>query len=213
MFFNTCYIHLMKNTLNCEPLSYNGLYFGLYTWLTLYSKIYSAKAAIHGLFPWSLSIYCIHVVSWLPSSPARIKNWYHSKFQLILFTYSPLIPKLCTDKSESGGKWILVSHWLRILKILRISQWETSIYFPPLSDLSKHSFGTSRPNVARISWNFQWYQFFILVGPGGNHVYQLSIYLKSSTFFLPSIVYLFIYSYLLSICVLSIFYVLDTDWQ
>ena len=112
LFFNTCYIHSMKNTQNCEPLSYNGLYFGLYTWLTLYSKIYSAKAAIHGLFPWSLSIYCIHVVSWLPSSPARIKNWYHSKFQLILFTYSPLIPKLCSDKSESGGKWILVSHWL-----------------------------------------------------------------------------------------------------
>ena len=98
----------------------------------------------------------------------RIKNWYHSKFQLILATYSPLIPKLCSDKSESGGKWILVSHWLRILQILRISQWETSIYFPPLSDLSEHSFGISRPNVARISWNFEWYQFFILVGPGGN---------------------------------------------
>ena len=26
----------------------------------------------------------------------------------------------------------------------------------------------SRPNVARISWNFEWFQFFILVGPGGN---------------------------------------------
>ena len=73
------------------------------------------------------------------------------------------------DKSESGGKWILVSHWLRILQILRISQWETSIYFPLLSDLSEHSFGVCRPNVDRISWNFEWYQFFILVGPGGNH--------------------------------------------
>ena len=37
--------------------------------------------------------------------------------------------------------------------------------FPPLSDLSEHSFGMSRPNVARISWNFEWYQFFILAGP------------------------------------------------
>ena len=34
----------------------------------------------------------------------RIKNWYHSKFQLILFTYSPLIPKLRSDKSVSGEK-------------------------------------------------------------------------------------------------------------
>ena len=34
---------------------------------------------------------------------ARIKNWYHSKFQLILAVFGPLIPKLCSDKSESGG--------------------------------------------------------------------------------------------------------------
>ena len=39
----------------------------------------------------------------LPPGPQGIKNWYHSKFQLILFTYSLQIPKLCSDKSESGG--------------------------------------------------------------------------------------------------------------
>ena len=95
----------------------------------------------------------------------RIKNWYHSKFQLILATYSPLIPKLCSDKSESGGKWILVFQWLRIIQTLGISQWETRIHFSPLSDLSEHSFGNSGPNLAGISWNFKCYQFFfILVG-------------------------------------------------
>ena len=40
----------------------------------------------------------------LPPGPTRIKSWYHSKFQLILATFSPLIPKLSSDKSESGGK-------------------------------------------------------------------------------------------------------------
>ena len=113
----------------------------------------------------------ISILIWrarLPLGPTRIKNWYHSQFQLILATFGLLIPKLSSDKSESGGKRILVFHWLKILFLLRYSQWETSIYFPPLSDLSEHSFGISRPNVARISWNFEWYQFFILVGPGGN---------------------------------------------
>ena len=33
--------------------------------------------------------------------PTRIQSWYHSKFQVILATFSPLIPKLCSDKSES----------------------------------------------------------------------------------------------------------------
>ena len=89
---------------------------------------------------------------------------------MILPTFDPLIPKLCSDKSESGGKWILLSHWLRNLKMLGISQWETRIHFPPLSDLSEHSFGISGPNVARISWNFECYQFFILVGPGATVV-------------------------------------------
>ena len=31
----------------------------------------------------------------------------------------------------------------------------------PLSDLSEHSFGISGPKVARISWNFECYQFFL----------------------------------------------------
>ena len=95
---------------------------------------------------------------------------------MILATFDPLIPKLCSDKSESGGKWILLSHWLRNLKMLGISQWETRIHFPPLSDLSEHSFGISGPNVARISWNFECYQFFILVGPGGNRGLMNKIY-------------------------------------
>ena len=42
--------------------------------------------------------------AWLPPGPTRIKNWYHSKFQLIPAIFGPLIPKLCSDKSESGGK-------------------------------------------------------------------------------------------------------------
>ena len=40
----------------------------------------------------------------LPPEPTRIKSWYHSKFQLIPAIFDPLIPKLCSDKSESGGK-------------------------------------------------------------------------------------------------------------
>ena len=90
------------------------------------------------------------------------------KDQLILATFSLVIPKVFSDKSESGGKWILFSHWL-ISSIWRIlNQWENRIYFPPLSNLSEHSFGISGPNINRISWNFEWYQLFILVGPGGN---------------------------------------------
>ena len=52
--------------------------------------------------------------------------------------------------------------------MLEISQWENRIHFPPLSDLSENTFGISGLNVASISWNFEWYQLFILVGPGGN---------------------------------------------
>ena len=51
-------------------------------------------------------------------------------------------------------------------KDLEVSQ--PMIPFPPLSDLSEHSFGISGQNVGRISWNFECYQFFILVGLGGN---------------------------------------------
>ena len=106
--------------------------------------------------------------TWLPPEPTRIKSWYHLKFQLILAKFSPLIPKLCSDKSESGGKWILVSHWLISIIWRILNQWWTRIHFPPLSDLSEHSLGISGLYVARISWNFEWYQFFILMGPGGN---------------------------------------------
>ena len=42
--------------------------------------------------------------------------------------------------------------------MLKISQWETRIHFPPLPDLSEHSFGISGLYVARISWNLEWYQ-------------------------------------------------------
>ena len=45
--------------------------------------------------------------------------------------------------------------------MLEISRWETRIHFPPLSDLSEHSFGISGLNRTRIS---------VLVGPGGNRV-------------------------------------------
>ena len=86
---------------------------------------------------------CLYLCTW-------IKSWYHSKFQLILAKFSPLIPNLCSDKSESWGRWILISHWL-ISSIWRIlNEWEIRIYFPPLSDLSEHSFGISGPKIARI---------------------------------------------------------------
>ena len=49
---------------------------------------------------------------WLLTQMIWLKSWYHSKFQMILATFGPLNPKLCSDKSESGGKWILISHWL-----------------------------------------------------------------------------------------------------
>ena len=39
--------------------------------------------------------------------------------------------------------------------------------FSPLSDLSEHSLWISDLNVVRINWNLEWYQLFILVGPGG----------------------------------------------
>ena len=47
--------------------------------------------------------------------------------------------------------------------------------FPPLSDLSEHSFGTSGPYIARFSWNFESYQLCILVSPGGNHGEYLGV--------------------------------------
>ena len=40
----------------------------------------------------------------LPPGPARIKSWYHSKFQMILATFSPVIPKLLSDKSDIVGE-------------------------------------------------------------------------------------------------------------
>ena len=49
--------------------------------------------------------------------------------------------------------------------MLEISQWETRIHFPPLSDLTEHSFGIIGLNVAGISWNIEWFQLCI---PGGN---------------------------------------------
>ena len=109
--------------------------------------------------------------TWMPPGHTRTKNWKHSKFQMILASFSPQIPKLCSDKSESGEKWILVSHWLipRIWRIL--SQWEIRIHFPPLSDLSEHSFGINGANVARISLNFECFQFFYPCGARG----QLSL--------------------------------------
>ena len=63
----------------------------------------------------------------LPPGHTRIQSWYHSKFQVILATFSPLIPKLCSDKSESGGKWILVSHWLISSILMILNQWENRI--------------------------------------------------------------------------------------
>ena len=44
--------------------------------------------------------YLYTVASWA----YKDKKGYHSKFQLILAILGPLIPKLCSDKSESGGK-------------------------------------------------------------------------------------------------------------
>ena len=44
------------------------------------------------------------MIARLPPGHTRIQSWYHSKFQVILAIFSPLIPKLCSDKSESGGK-------------------------------------------------------------------------------------------------------------
>ena len=58
-----------------------------------------------------------------------------------------LLLNMCSDESE-WGKLILVFHCLRNLQTLEISL----------------------QNVARISQNFEWYQFFILVCPGGNCV-------------------------------------------
>ena len=66
--------------------------------------------------------------------------------------------------------------------MLEISQWETRIHCPPLSDLSEQCFGISGLNVARITWNFEWYQLCILVGPGGNRhlLFVASVYQFSS---------------------------------
>ena len=67
--------------------------------------------------------------TWLPPGTTRIKNWYHPKFQLILATFSLVIPKVFSDKSESGGKWILFYHWL-ISSIWRIlNQWKKQDLF------------------------------------------------------------------------------------
>ena len=147
----------------------------------------------------------LHVKStpWLPPGPTRIQNWYHSKFQLILAIFGPLIPKLCSDKSESGGKWILFSHWLRILQMLEISQWESRIHFPPLSDLSENTFGITGLNVASISWNFEWYQLFILVGPGGNRGPTKKSHVLFAVFELDGISF----NSMLSICLIK------NDWQ
>ena len=54
--------------------------------------------------------------------------------------------------------------------------------FSQHSDLSEHSFGISGPNAPRISCNFERYQFFILVGPGGN---QCGNTFKKHNFFVP----------------------------
>ena len=67
--------------------------------------------------------YLYTVASWA----YKDKKGYHSKFQLILAILGPLIPKLCSDKSESGGNKSCF-----LLLMLEISQGETRIHFPPL---------------------------------------------------------------------------------
>ena len=67
--------------------------------------------------------YLYTVASWA----YKDKKGYHSKFQLILAILGPLIPKLCSDKSESGGNKSCF-----LLQMLEISQGETRIHFPPL---------------------------------------------------------------------------------
>ena len=97
----------------------------------------------------------------------RIKSWYHSKFQVILAIFGPLIPKLCSDKSENVGKLILISHLL-IHRIWRIfSKWKTSIHFPILSGILEHSFWISGPNVAGSAETLSVINFYTC-GAGGN---------------------------------------------
>jgi len=48
--------------------------------------------------------------------------------------------------------------------------------FFPQSQIYLNSFGLSGPIVARICWNFEGYQYFILIGPGGNHAKQNLLY-------------------------------------
>ena len=112
-------------------------------------------------------------------------------------------PKLCSDKSESGGKWLLFSHWLKILKMLGISQWEIRMHFPTLSDLSEHSFGISGQNLARISWNFECYQFFILRAWIEPDVEECLILIRFRPIFQTFLVLKDDYDYFVQVCTLS----------
>ena len=73
-------------------------------------------------------------VTRLPPSPTRIKKIDTLKISTDPSIFGPPILKLCSDKSESGE-----------------SANEKPGFISPHSDLSKHSFGISGLNEARIN--------------------------------------------------------------
>ena len=91
----------------------------------------------------------------LPPGPTRIKSWYCSKFQLIHWFQNDAQINRRVGENEY---WFFIG-WFPVFGGFSTNE-KTGFIFPPLTDLSEHSFEISGPNLARISWNFEWHQLF-----------------------------------------------------
>ena len=108
-----------------------------------------------------------HLVSWC----------HHPKF-------CPLIPKLCSVKSEHYFQCILVSHWLKTLLKLTISQWETRNIGQIVGwwhwETSWNIFWSKHIQKRPVSYSLSLWNHF------ENEKWPMGIYINSKTCFISS---------------------------
>ena len=92
----------------------------------------------------------------------RLNRWQKMSqqvFQQIPAPFGPLIPKLCSAKSEIEGKWILMNPGSSLADYQLLEDCQpirNQDSFPSKSDLAENSFRISEPNMARICWKTCW---------------------------------------------------------
>ena len=107
--------------------------------------------------------------------PNRWHKMSQQVFQQIPAPFGPLIPKLCSAKSEIEGKWILMNPGSSLADYQLLEDCQpirNQDSFPSKSDLAENSLRINGPNGARISWKTGWdisCNLFGLVTTRGEH--------------------------------------------